>query len=257
MKDLGTLGAATSIAYGVNNSGQVVGFADTLDAKHAFLWEAGRAMKDLGTLRPADNWISASSINHAGVVVGNSGPLDWIEGKGTLAPLIYEHGKMRSLDGTIDPAAWPHFFAVAINDRGQIAGNGINPAGQCHALLLTPNLSPQSTAKSPVSQSPTEPATSPQPVADVPAKPTAGQSRDEQHVPTGPVKIVNRKTGLALHGDGAKRIERAGAYWKIRLGESDKFLASRAGRRNRNMRPSHPKVAISGFCMGFRIPKTP
>ena len=90
-----------------------------------------------------------------------------------------------------------------------------------------------------------QPAASPQPVAEPPAtseiasKPEVDQSRDKQlnrspqhrrkqrpqHVPTGPVKIVNRKTGLALHGDGAKRIERAGAYWKIRLGESDKFLA--------------------------------
>ncbi len=89
------------------------------------------------------------------------------------------------------------------------------------------------------------PAASPQPVAEPPAtseiasKPEVDQSRDKQlnrspqhrrkqrpqRVPIGPVKIVNRKTGLALHGDGAKRIEPAGAYWKIRLGESDKFLA--------------------------------
>jgi tetratricopeptide (TPR) repeat protein len=55
--------------------------------------------------------------------------------------------------------------------------------------------------------------------------PRADQSRNNQHIPTGAVKIVNRKTGLALHGDAAKRIEAAGTYWKIRIGESDRFLA--------------------------------
>ena len=38
----------------------------------AFLWDAGRGMQDLGTLRPADNWVWVSGINNAGVVVGNS-----------------------------------------------------------------------------------------------------------------------------------------------------------------------------------------
>ena len=89
------------------------------------------------------------------------------------------------------------------------------------------------------------------------SKPEAEQSRDKRRVPTGPVKIVNRKTGLALHGGGVKRIEPAGADWKIRLGESDKFWCLRVGRRKRNMRPGRPKAAIRPSCMGLGIPKTP
>jgi probable HAF family extracellular repeat protein len=133
MRDLGTLGGATSGAYRVNNSGQVMGIADTRDGSHAFLWDAGTGMHDLGSLRPTDKWVWAESINNAGVVVGNSGAdmLDVVP-----AAFIYEHGKMRSLN--VDSASCRGFNPAAINDRGQIAGAGTTPAGQCHAFLLTP-----------------------------------------------------------------------------------------------------------------------
>jgi probable HAF family extracellular repeat protein len=53
MTDLGTLpGGRYSQAVGINDSGQVVGYADTgsdpFPSSHAFLWQNGR-MIDLGT----------------------------------------------------------------------------------------------------------------------------------------------------------------------------------------------------------------
>ena len=99
---------------------------------------------------------------------------------------------------------------------------------------------------------PSQPTPSPKPTTEAPkpevaSKPKADQSRNEQNLPTGWVRIVNRKTGLVLHGDVAKRIEPAGAYWKIRLGESDKFmaLAGWAMKQESASAPPRPPSAVS------------
>jgi probable HAF family extracellular repeat protein len=73
--DLGTFGGNNSIPQGINNRGQVVGFAETPDTDptcdcpiiHAFLWHKG-ALKDLGTLGGRNS--GATGINRAGQVVG-------------------------------------------------------------------------------------------------------------------------------------------------------------------------------------------
>ena len=51
MQDLGTLGGSYSYCLGINARGQVVGESVTAAGEtHAFLWEAGTGMQDLGTL---------------------------------------------------------------------------------------------------------------------------------------------------------------------------------------------------------------
>src|SRR6266851_1519853 len=74
VKDLGALpGGIFSVARGINEHGQVVGFSETngLSQSHAFLFEHG-AMVDLGTL-PGAEFGEATGINNRGQVVGFSG----------------------------------------------------------------------------------------------------------------------------------------------------------------------------------------
>src|SRR5260370_1438715 len=73
-----TLSAATgknATAYGINNSGQIVGTstyngAPAFYVTHAFLTTAAGPMQDLGTLGGA--WASAAAINNSGQIVGSS-----------------------------------------------------------------------------------------------------------------------------------------------------------------------------------------
>ena len=65
MVDLGTLGGSRSVAYGVNESGQVMGWSETagIAGPHAFLWTLAGGMVDLGTLGGTDSEVFALSEN--------------------------------------------------------------------------------------------------------------------------------------------------------------------------------------------------
>ena len=97
MRDLGTLpGGLSSYALAINNSGQIVGYADTPAGDyHAFLFSDG-VMKDLGTL-PGQTSSFATSIDDLGVVFGHSvGP------NGDRA-FVSNGGVMTELGGRIVP----------------------------------------------------------------------------------------------------------------------------------------------------------
>jgi probable HAF family extracellular repeat protein len=87
MRDLGTLGGTNSWAWGVNDTGQVVGDAETSTGEsHAFLYSGGQ-MQDLNDLIPAESgWElhNARAINARGQIVG-IGQINGGQGRAFLA----------------------------------------------------------------------------------------------------------------------------------------------------------------------------
>src|SRR5438128_10677206 len=75
VSDLGTLGGSQSLAWDINDSGQIVGESTTADGEtHAFLYTGG-TMTDLAALPFGDPGVrsrtsSARAINASGQLVG-------------------------------------------------------------------------------------------------------------------------------------------------------------------------------------------
>jgi probable HAF family extracellular repeat protein len=149
LNDVGNIfGGHFNYAQAVNDRGDIVGAADVAEdiTAHAFLIRNG-SIVDLGTVA-GDTNSAAFGINNRGQIVGISAlsfsppptpPVDnW------LCPChaaIWENGKATDLNTAI-PAntGWQLIGAIAINDRGEIVGNGtLN--NEFRAFLLTPNTS--------------------------------------------------------------------------------------------------------------------
>jgi probable HAF family extracellular repeat protein len=111
--DLGTLGGNYSQAFGINASGQVVGYSVTAGSstagasQDAFLYSGG-TMTDLGTL-PGGSESIAYGINASGQIVGDS----ITASTGYWHAFLYSDGTMTDLG----PGG-----ANAINDSGQAVG---------------------------------------------------------------------------------------------------------------------------------------
>jgi len=125
MHDLGTLGGRSSNAQGINNSGQVVGFADISSRSgHAFLYSDGQ-MQDLGTL--GDAYSVAFDVNDSAQVVGWSRPPS-----GEVRAFLYSDGQMKSL-GTLGGSS---SSANDINNSDQVVGES-STSGESHAFLYS------------------------------------------------------------------------------------------------------------------------
>jgi probable HAF family extracellular repeat protein len=99
---------------------------------HAFLSEKGRTT-DLGTLGGMNS--QAQGINSSGQIVGSSNLKGYAAGPHAF---LYADGKMIDLTKQIPPEAdWVLNTATAINDSGQIVGNGTH-SDKIRAFLLTP-----------------------------------------------------------------------------------------------------------------------
>jgi len=134
VKDLGTLpGGFESFALGINDSGQVVGWATTSSGEdHAFLYSNGQ-MQDLGTL-PGGPHSTARGINDSGQVVGEA-----TTSSGEDHAFLYSNAQMQDLNSLIPAGSgWILQEAYGINTSGQIVGSGVIN-GQTRAFLATPD----------------------------------------------------------------------------------------------------------------------
>jgi probable HAF family extracellular repeat protein len=143
MYDLGMLGGTESEAGGINGNGQVAGSSllEGDEDYHAFLWTpttpsgTSGMMLDLGTLGgPNSYWYNVSAD---GQVIGAS-EVEVVVSNYTHAFLYTSGNGMVDLNTLIDPlSGWELLDASAINDAGQITGQGLI-GGEYHAYLLTP-----------------------------------------------------------------------------------------------------------------------
>jgi probable HAF family extracellular repeat protein len=115
MTNLGDLpgGADTSVAFGINNSGQVVGWSGAATGIRAFLWQNG-VMSDLGDLPGGTDLSIARGINDAGQVVGESSAATGVR------PFLWQNGVMTNLGDL--PGHSDYSTATGINNAGQVVG---------------------------------------------------------------------------------------------------------------------------------------
>jgi probable HAF family extracellular repeat protein len=135
MEDLGTLGGPTSQAFGISETGVVVGISSTAaGTEEAFLWTRGGGMRSLGT--PDGNTSAgANAVNTHRRVVGTTEdffhPFLWTPGDG-----------MRPLSTLGGGQGQPN----DINEFGQIAGTSVTAGGALRAVLWTPTAGPLAVA---------------------------------------------------------------------------------------------------------------
>jgi probable HAF family extracellular repeat protein len=135
IRDLGTLpGGDYSAAYGINDSGTVVGTSNTATSMHAFIWSNAQGLRDLGTLPGADA-SAAFSINNQGMIAGSSGghAALWnggaIQDLGTLGGQTSEAHNVNNpgaVVGVSDSSAGPRAFLWSdgsMQDLGVLPGD--------------------------------------------------------------------------------------------------------------------------------------
>ncbi|WP_374676048.1 hypothetical protein [Ideonella sp.] len=137
-------GAESHAAAGINDRGVVCGTLKRPGGRvaRAFVWQDGLT-RELGSLDGRDDSSSvAHGLNAAGTVVGRATrPADGGGGRSRWCAFVATaDGGMVDLNTRLDPVAgagWVLREAVAINDRGQIVGEGLYQ-GVPRAFLLSP-----------------------------------------------------------------------------------------------------------------------
>jgi uncharacterized membrane protein len=127
-----TPGPVEEFSVYVNDNDVIAGsYRVPVNHMHAFTYDyQSKVFKDIHEA-PFTTSI-ATSINNDGVVVGITA-----DGFDTSAFVWTETNGMQRLIDLVDGGGWKFDSAVDINEKGQIAGNGVHN-GQYRAFLLTP-----------------------------------------------------------------------------------------------------------------------
>lgn len=174
VRELGSLGGTTGLAFGINDAGQVVGYSrNSRGSPRPFLWDPVGGMRDLGTFRRGDrsNGI-ATAVNDRTHVVGDAdtrgfGSRGFLWKKGRLIGIgpesnypaavneldhvvgqfyadrefrafRYRERTFKDLNSLIPGSGVFLTEARGINDAGWIVANGTTRQRQQRAFLLIP-----------------------------------------------------------------------------------------------------------------------
>ncbi len=130
INDLGTLAddrTGSAACRGINDAGQIVGYAWTGSRFHAFRY-TGFTMDDLGTLTGPTGQSAAAGINQAGDVCG------WSQAAGGQIHAFRFNDDagledLHTIPGSTTSAA------QAVNDAGDVIGSFVDPSGSTRAFL--------------------------------------------------------------------------------------------------------------------------
>ncbi len=131
MLAIDTLGGRWGMAYAVNDAGEVTGYSATIDGTdHAFIADSAGGVTDLGSL---GGHSIGYDIDSRGRVVGESA-----DASGRVCAFLWQESSIVDLNALIpSESGWTLTRATAINDRGQIVGEGLFN-GEKRPFLLTP-----------------------------------------------------------------------------------------------------------------------
>jgi probable HAF family extracellular repeat protein len=134
----GSLGGDFTGAVAIDERGKVAGFGylPGNNTYHATLWKNLKEITDLGVIGN-DSCSYAAAINAKIQVVGGSSPTCDFGDKARA--FLWEDGSIFDLNSLIPPASALYLqLTYAINDRSEIAGQGVDGNNNEHAFLLIP-----------------------------------------------------------------------------------------------------------------------
>ena len=132
------IGGVTSIAYGVNDDGDVTGrYLTSDDVAHAFFWNRTTGTYQTLGLLPGEAHGYGYSVSDLDQVVGAMDHANPLTGSAISNAFIWQNGVTTALDSLIDPnLGWNLIQAQDISSNGNfITGFGII-GGKTHAFLL-------------------------------------------------------------------------------------------------------------------------
>jgi probable HAF family extracellular repeat protein len=135
----GSLGGTSTGAFAINDAGQAVGFGtlagDT--SFHAAFWRQVGKITDLGVVG-SDQCSYAATINARGQIAGSSISICNSD-SATFRAVLWEDGSIFDLNTLIRPDSRLYLSDIfTLNDRGEMAGQGVDASGNAHAFLLIP-----------------------------------------------------------------------------------------------------------------------